>query len=498
MPTADEMTAETLEIFKAATNGITSSTGILGVDLSDLISHVPVNVPFRDELGREAPEMGSDVATWEVLLNINNQQPKPSVGFDASGRLAKNQLLKVTSPYFPMAMGYTVTRDAIARARGYADAKARAIFSAINQWKIGEDKMAWGAQNFALQRPSAPTLAQSDTGGTIAASTQVRVGVAARTGSGYYYCDGDETGAGHGNSQGNNASVTTSTVAAATHSVSASIPSVIGAVAYDWFYSPDGTTWFYYTTTTVPSVVITSIITANQVPPSATLPGLSTTVPTFNAAADNGSAGVHEFNGLLATCIGDYTTGGGPVVQHGAGTPSGAVIQDAAGSQFTVSGGGIAQLDAINIALYNSVQLGPSCYMVSAQESNSLAKLILNSPGAVTFLQMNDPEGRGQVVAGGRVGSYVNRLTGEQVPIKLYPNQPPGTLVARRDTIPFPDSGISKVFGIRCLDDLYDYVYGSDRASGGPREDGEARAVETFINRAPLAQAVLQSIAPTP
>lgn len=494
----DTISEETLEIFKAATNGITSSTNILGVDLSDLISLVPVNTPYRDELARTGPNMGSDVAMWEALLNINNQQPKPSVAFDGAGRLAKNQLMKVTAPYFPMAMGYTVTRDAIARSRGYADAKARAIFSAINQWKIGEDKMAFGAQNFALARPAAPTLAQSDTGGSIAASTTVHVGVAARTGSGYYYCDGDETGTGKGNSQGNTATVTTSTVAAATHSVAASIASVVGGACYDWFYSADGATWFYYTTTTVPSVVITSTITAAQVPPSATLPGLSTTVPTFNSAADNGSAGTAEFNGLLATCTGDYTTAGGPIVQHGSGTPSGAIIQDAAGAQFTVSGGGITQLDALNIAMYNSIQLGPSCYMVSSQESNSLGKLILNTPGAVTYLTMNDAAGRGEVVAGGRIGSYVNRLTGEQVPIKLYPNIPPGTLVGRRDTVPFPDSEVGNVFEMRCLDDMYDYVYGSDRASGGPREDGETRAVETFINKALVAQAVLQSIAATP
>lgn len=495
----DDVSAETIEMIKAATSGITSATGILGVDLSDVISHIPVNTPFRDELPRTGPDMGSDVAQWEVQLNINNQQPKPSVGFDKSGRLAKNQILKVTSPYFPMAMGYTVTRDAIARAKGYDNAKARAIYGAMHQWKIGEDKMAFGAQNFALQRPAAPTLAQSDTGGTIAASATVLVGVAARTGSGYFYCDGDELGAGHGNSRGNSASVVTSTVAAVTHSVAASIPSVIGAACYDWFYSPDaGTTWYYYTTTTVPSVTITAAIGANQTPPSTTLPGLSTTVPTINTAADNGSAGVNEFNGLLATCIGDYTTGGGPIVQHGAGMPSGAILTDAAGAQFTVSGGGIAQLDTLNVALYNSIQLGPSAYMVNAQESNSLGKLIMNSPGAVTFLSMDDPTGRAEVVAGGRVGSYVNRLTGEKIPIKLYPNVTPGTLVARRDSLPFPESNVSNVFEMRCLDDLYDYVYGSDRASGGPREDGESRAVETFINRAPLAQAVLQSIAPTP
>ena len=500
MNVLDEISEESFQIFKAATNGFTSSTGLLGVDLAPLISLVPVVSPFGDELARTAPNQGSDVAMWEALLNINNQQPNPSVALDAAGNLAKNQLMKVSAPYMPLAMGYTVTRDAMARARGYSDAKARAVFSAIAQWKIGQDKKAFGAQNFALARPAAPTLTDSATGGSIAASTVVYVAVAVRTGSGYFYCDGDGTASGHGNSQANSATVTTSTVAAATHSVSASTTSVPGGVAYDWFQSPSGTagTWLYYTTTTIPSVTMTSIIVANQTPPTTTLPGLSTTTPTCLTTADNGSAGVNEFNGLLATCTADYTTAGGPIVQRGSGTASGSIVQDAAGSQFTVSGGGIVQLDALNTAMYNQTYLSPSVYMVNAQEANSLGKLILNTPSAVTYLTMDDAAGRAEIVAGGRIGSYVNRLTGERVPIKLYPNTVPGTLVARRDTVPFPNADVGNVFEMRCEDDMYDYVYGSDRAHGGPRDDGEVRSLSTFINKAPVAQAVLQSIAPTP
>ena len=490
----DEITAETINLFKAATSGITSSTGIKGVDLSNLISLIPVVTPLRDSLARTGPEMGSDLAQWEVLLNVNNTQPKPSVAFDAAGPIAQVSKITVQAAYEPVAMGYTVFRDAMARARGYANVQAIAIYNAMNQWKIGEDKLSFGAQNFALARPAAPTVTQSDTGGSIAASTNTFVAVAARTGSGYYYCNGDGAGAGNGNSRANSGNVTTSTVAAATHSVSASIPSVIGAVCYDWFQSANGTTWFYYTTTTVPSVTMTSTIVANQTPPTTTLPDLSTTVPTISTTADNGSAGTNEFNGLLATITGDYVDGS-VIVQHGSGLSSGATLIDAAGSQFTVSGGGIQQLDNFNKQYYNATKLGPSEYKVSSQEANSLSAIVLNNPGAVTYLTMDDAQGRGQIVAGGRVGSYVNRITGEQIPIRVYPHIPPGTMTPVRDSVPYPNADISRVMEMRCLDDLYNYVYGSDRSHGGPREDGEARAVETFINRAPVVCGAIQSIA---
>jgi len=499
----DEISAETLQIFKSATSGIISSTGIAGVDLSDLIQLIPVPTDYRDELARTRPEMGATTAQWEVLLNVNNQQPKGSVAYDAAGPLALISEMNVSAPYQPIAMGYTVTRDAIAKARGYANAQAIAIYNSINQWKISEDKLAIGAQAFPLQRPTAPTVTDASTGGSVPPSTTVHVGVAARTGSGYFYCNGDGLGLGHGNSQGNVGQVTTSTVAGNTHSVSASTVSVVGGACYDWFQSADGVTWHYYTTTTVPSVTMTSVITVDQTPPTdPTLPGglpdLSTTTPTFNAAADNGSAGTGaspEFNGLWATITGDYNNGA--ITTHGGGTKSGATIIDAAGSQFTVSGGGIVQLDQLNSNYYNQTKLSPSAYMVSAQEANSLSALVLNSPSAVTYLTMNDPEGRSQIVAGGRVGSYVNRVTGQQVPIKLYPNQPPGTLIAKRDSVPYPNANISRVTEMRCLDDLYQFQYGADRAHGGPREDGESRAVETFINRAPVVFGMIQSIAKT-
>jgi len=497
----DQITAETIDLFKAATSGITSSTGIKGVDLSGLISLIPVETPYRDELARTGPEMGSNLAQWEVLLNVNNTQPKPSVAYDAAGKLAKVSQITLQAAYAPMAMGYTVTRDAIAKARGYANAQAIAIYNAMNQWKIGEDKMAFGGQNFALARPAAPTVTQSDTGGSIAASTATYVAVAARTGSGYFYCDGpgaaDGSTAGQGNSRANSGNVTTSTVAAATHSVSASVPSVVGAVAYDWFQSPTGAggSWLYYTTTTVPSVTMTSTIVANQAPPTTTLPGLSSTTPTISTAADNGSAGTNEFNGFLASVTGDYVDNG-VLVQHGSGLNSSATLIDAAGSQFTVSGGGITQLDNFNKRYADTTDgLGPSVYRVSSQEANSLSALVLNNPGAVTYLTMDDAAGRSQIVAGGRVGSYVNRVTGEQIPIRYYPHMVPGTLTAARYSVPWPNADISRVEEIRCLDDLYNYVYGSDRASGGPREDGEARSLETYINRAPVVCGAIQSIA---
>lgn len=476
------LTAETMDLFKAATTGLSTATGVFGVDLIDLVSLVPVETPLRDMLPRVTADVGAQIAQWRALTNINNQQPSPFAGLDNAGGVVKTSLQNVSAVYQPLAAGYSVTEDAVALARGFADAKAVEIFYALNQWKIMEDKALFGGCAFALPRPVAPTMSTAVTGGSIAATTTVYVGVAARTGSGYFFLAG--------NSQGNSASIATG--AGAVGTVSAATTSVRGAVCYDWFQSSNGTTWFYYTTTTVPSVTMTAVITVSQAAPS-TLPDLSTAIPTFNAVADNGSAGANEFNGMLATLAGDY--GNNALVSPGAGLNSGAIFQDNAGAPLAVAGGGIAQIDALLLSIYNSTRLSPNALMVSSQEANNISSIVLNNPGAVTYLSMNDAAGRSDVVAGGSVGQYLNRSKpGSRLVIEVHPSVPPGTILARTDAVNFPGSNIGNVFEVRCQRDVYDYVYGSDRRSGGPRVDGEARSIETLINHAPAVNGVIQSI----
>lgn len=479
------ISAETLETFKKATAGVNSGTGIHGADLSDLISLVPVNTPFRDRLARTTPKQGAKFAEWEVLMNVNNSQPNPATAFDAPAPLANLQMQDVTALYAKVGSGYTVTLDANAIARGYADAKAVAIFNSINQYKIGEDRKAIGGQNFALQTPAAPSVTESPTGGTIPPSTAVNVKVAVRSVSNFYW-----GGSGIASAQG---SVTTSTVAGSTHSATATVTAVRGAVAYDWFVAG-----FYYTTTTVNTVVITNVPVGNAAGPIVPVAGLSTVYPTAVPVAD-ASGSALDFNGLLASLAGDYATGGAQgLVTAGTGVPSGAYFLSLNGAPLTISGPKIAELDTINQAIYDSVQLSPDRYMVSSQQGATLSAAFLASGAATAFLNPSDQTQRAQAVLGASVEWYVNAITGDRIAIELNPNLPAGTIIATRDSIPFPNSNIANSMELRCQEDLRDYEYAASRgagAGGGPRFDGEIYSMETFVNRAPVAMAVIQNIA---
>jgi hypothetical protein len=490
------ITEETLAaITKAQTAGILNNTGIYSYDLSELVSLIPVVTPFRDIVARKMSPDGNPYAVWRALMNTTNGQPDPSMGFDYAANEVVFQEQDFQARYKPTGLAGLVTQDAFDLGHGYADPYAVATFQTLNQVLIGDDRKLMGGQSFALARPSAPTLTQHATGGTIA-NVQVYVGVAARTGSGYYY--------GSGNSQGNSA--TTTFASGSTNSITATVPSVRGAVAYDWFYSANGTTWYYYTTTTVNTVTITSTIASNNALPTGTsVPDLSTswkgtanTVPTINTAADNGSANANDYDGFLASLAGDYN-GNGQWVTSGTGTANPSINTSLDGAALTLTGGTVAEIEnSLFLPLWQQVKCSPTALMMNAAQAQEIANLVLGSSAATTYLT-TDSSGRISTTAGGRVGEIVNAPAGGvTVPIEVHVSLPPGTIIARTDRVPFPQANIASVLEYRALRDTAQFDYGISRvansAGGGPRKEFEIRSVGAFLNRAPVAMAALQNV----
>ncbi|MCI3277651.1 hypothetical protein [Streptomyces cylindrosporus] len=488
--TLENVTEETLAaIAKAQTTGILQSTGIYSYDLSPLVQLIPVVTPFRDMVPRVSSPDGNPFAVWRSIMDATNSQPDPSMGIDYAANEVIFKEQDFQAKYMPTGLAGLATQDAFDFAKGYGDPYAVATFQTLNQVLIGDDRKLIGAQSFALARPAAPTLTQSSTGGTIGAVTAY-VGVAARTGSGYYY--------GSGNSRGNSASTTFGS--GSTNKITATVASVRGAVAYDWFYSADGTTWYYYTTTTTNTVTITKTIAANQALPASTVtPDMSSVVPTINTAADNGSANAKDYDGFLASLAGDYTSAG-QWAQPGTATANPSINSSLDGAALTLAGGSIAEIEnLLFLPLWQQVKCSPTALMMNAVQAQEIANLVLGSSAATTFLN-TDASGRLSTTAGGRVGEIVNAPAGGvTVPIEVHVSLPPGTIVARTDRVPFPQANISSVLEYRNLRDTAQFDYGISRvantAGGGPRREFEIRSIGAFVNRAPVAMGVLQNVA---
>ena len=482
------------QIQKAQTAGIYESTGIWSYDLSSLVSLIPVVTPFRDIVAREKAPEGNPMAVWRALMNVNSSQLDPSMGIDFAANEASFEEQDFQARYASTGYAGLVTQDAFDFATGYADPYAIATFQTLNQVLIGDDRKQLGAQSFPLAAAAAPSMTTATLGGSIALNTTVYIGVAARTGSGFYY--------GSGNSQGNSNSIETGS-GTSTNTVTGTVAAIRGAVCYDWFQSSNGAVWYYYTTTTTNAVTMTKVITANQALPTA-VPDLSLNwkgaagVPTYNASADNGSANPADYDGFMASLAGDYSATG-QWVQPGTGTANPSVWSSLNGAALTLTGGTVTEIEAdIFVPLWNQVKCSPTALMVNAAQAQEIANLILGSGSATTFLN-TDASGRISVTAGGRVGEIVNAPAGGvTVPIEVHVSLPPGTIIGRTDRVPFPQANISNVLAQRCLRDTAQFDYGIARVAGtkggGPRREFEIRSLSAFCNRAPVAMAVLANV----
>lgn len=491
----DNTTKETLAaIAKAQTAGITTQTGITNYDLSPLVQLIPVVTPFRDHVAREKSPAGSKFATWRALMNTTNSQPSPAIPFDYAANEVIFNEQDFQASYKKTGLFGSVTQDAYDLAEGYADPYSVATFQTLNQVLIGDDRQLLGAQSFPLARPAAPTLTQHASGGTITNVT-VYVGVAARTGTGYYY--------GNGNSQGNSANTVFSGGSA--NSITATVGAVRGAVCYDWFQSSDGATWYYYTTTTTNTATMTKVIVANQALPGGTgFPDLTSMwkgtagVPTYLSSGDNGSGVAAEYDGFLASLSGDYNPTG-QWVTPGSGTANPSSFTSLDGAALTLSGGTVNEIEEyLFLALWQAVKCSPTALMMNATLAQEIANLILGSSSATTFLN-TDASGRINITAGGRVGELVNAPAGGvTVPIEVHVSLPPGTIIARTDRVPFPQANITSVLAYRNLRDMSQFDYGISRvantAGGGPRKDFEIDSLGAFCNRAPVAMACLSNV----
>ena len=311
-----QVTEETLaNIAKAQTTGILESTGIYSYDLSGLVNLIPVVTPFRDIVARTKSPDGNPMAVWRAMMNLTNSQPDPAIGFDYAGAEVLFQEQDFQARYMPLALAGVVTQDAFDMATGYADPYQISTFNVLNQMLIAEDRKLLGAQSFALATPGTPVNSQLATGNIGAIS--LYVGVAARTGSGYYF--------GSGNSQGS--CQRRLHVRWGYDHRQRVLPRRPGPRCRRLRLVPVGANraaWYYYTTTTTSKVLMTSQISANNALPSSTLcPDLSTKVPTFNSGADNGSANANDYDGFLASLTGDYN-GVGQWVTSGTGGAGGA------------------------------------------------------------------------------------------------------------------------------------------------------------------------------
>lgn len=507
MPNIMDITAETIamikpDVKKALSQGYTVGLGLTGYELEAPSKKLfPVWSPFRNRIFRKKAAVGSQAAHWKAITRINATRQRPSVGFGQAGPRVTTEELDFQSGYYPIALGDTVSMDAQMLAQGFEDLRATAGINLLYALMIEEDRMLLGAQNFSTPKPPAPVLTANGSGGSIAGGTTVHVRVRARNHECYYFGGGSlpsddaQVQVASGNNTGS-----VSAIVPATDGFGNFNPKLAGVVAYDWYVSTDGTTYWYYTTTVVNSVLITSIPTADNAPPS--LPDLAPPTPWGNAQVD-ASADPNTFNGLLATLSGWYLNG--TLVSPGTpgATPLGALFKSLDGQKLTASAGRIVEIDEMLVRIWDKVQLSPTRILVSGEQMNDITAGIVKSGngggGTYAIVDANDPTARRNLRAGYAVVEYTNPIMPNQpIEIEVMPHLPPGTIVIITEALPYPNNQVANVLEVETQQEYQQIEYAMARQDGplgGPRYDLEVRAIETFKNYFPGSMAVLCNVA---
>ena len=203
--------------------------------------------------------------------------------------------------------------------------------------------------------------------------------------------------------------------------LSATTTIVNGAVAYAWFVGPAGAETLQ-AITTINSVTFSAPLASGQ--------QLASTV-----TADTSRNPTLAFDGLLT--VGFNPANGAYVNSLAAGTAG-------TGTFLTSSGrGSVNEIDNMLVAMWNNYRLSPTVIYVNAQEQKNItAKCLTNSSGPLLHYNVGADAADGKpygISASGVVRWYYNPFSvdgGFDIPVKVHPDLPPGTLLALCERLP--------------------------------------------------------------
>jgi hypothetical protein len=446
------VTAETLALMKGAlgvpvfqdglTKNITISTGLTQYDLQAPAKNLyPIITPLRNSVPRVKRAQPGDAARWRSILAITGS------GYDAMGWVPEGQrtgsmsyaAVPFTAPYFTLGEEDTLTFEAEAAAVGFEDVNATLTMRLLQKMMRKEESgILGGNASVALGVPTAPTLSASGSGATLPSATYSSY-VVALTREGWAnsplaagvattkVITGNDGNTYTLNGGSSNKSANTTQAVTLGQTLFASTPAIQGAYAYAWYFG------------TVGNEVLQAITTINSVAISAPLlTGMQTAA---SITADNSRNQALAFDGFLSIAAWSpnapyYNSAfqapyylAQPTGTAGTGTP------------LTSSGrGSVIEIDNMFLQMWNNSRLSPSVLYVHGQEmKNITSKVLSNASGPLLRYDVNADANYQSLKAGGGLRWYYNPFDvtgGTDIPIKVHPDLPPGTLMAYAEALP--------------------------------------------------------------
>ena len=457
------ITAETLDLMKGAQSASTDSIlknfvqptsateGLQAYNLEAPAKKLyPVMTPLRNSIARVGGGHAIQ-ANWKAITGINTTNVRAGVSEGNRGGQIKHSTAERFAAFRGIGLEKSVTFEADYASRGFADVKAEAVVQTLQSLMIQEELLLLGG-NTTLKMGTTPTpTAVATTGGTLASGTLSIICVGLGVQSFW-----DVAGANNGvvgqsaniatakvqstitrqNADGSadtfgagtaKVSAAASVTVAAGGKVTAKLPNAMrGAYGYAWYWGAAG------------QEKLGAITNAAAVTIPA--PAAGSQLASELGANDNSTSHL-EFDGILTQI---------------ALPDSGAYYADNAGSALTSdNAGGVEQFEAAFADFYNKYRLSPQKIYVSANDLVRITQLIIGSGGA-PLLRLNvDLNQANAIRAGVKLGTYLNKVTGDELDVVVHPNMPTGTIMFYSDKIPAYLDGVSTLFRVLTRQEYY-------------------------------------------
>ncbi len=434
------------EIVKATYNQPASAvSGINNYDLEMGAKLLyPVLTPLRNDVGRETARGGIQ-ANWRAVTAINTANLAMGVGEGNRGGVIAVTTQDYTASYKTLGLESSASFQADWAAEYFQDVKALASLNLLQSVMIGEEKLILGGNtSLNLGTTATPSLA-AGTAGTLSNSTvsviavmlsfegfmngTVAGGIQAQVTR--VNADGSTDTYGGGAARKSLNQTITLSGGGSNQSITASATPVQGAFGWAWFWGTAGSELLGAITTTA-QFVITTTATGTQ---------LASALP----AADFSTNSL-EFDGFLTQ-----------IAKAGSNSY---INMLGNGSTLTADGaGGIVEIDTALKSFWDNFRLSPTDIWVSSQEQTNISKKILgtssSNPGAQRFVFTADQSSLG---GGVMVTSYRNKYSldgAKEIPIRLHPNMPAGTMFFNSKNLPYPMANVPRVTQMRLRRDYW-------------------------------------------
>lgn len=407
---------------------------------------VPVLTPLRNDVPR-ATGKGGIQANWKAITGLNTASVRAGISPGNRGGVIAVTTQDYNAVYKGIGLEANVDFEAVYAGQGFDDLRAVAAQTLLESLMLQEEQIMLGGNgSLALGTTPTPSLTASSAGGSLATGA-LSVICVALTLDGYLNSsvaggipaavtrtNADSSSDTFGGGSAQKSANATVSVTGPSGAVAATVASVRGAVGYAWFWGAAGSETLG-AITTINSVSIAASAAGTQA--ASTLPG-----------SDN-SVNALVFDGLLTQCFKSSLNAyyaAQPTGTAGTGTP---LTSD--------SEGGIVEFDAALKSFWDNYRLSPTAIYVSSQEMLNIHKKILQG-GANTAARFVFSADQGAVLGGVMVRSYLNKFSmagATEIPIRLHPNMPAGTVLFFTKTLPYPLSNVPNTVQIRTRRDYY-------------------------------------------